>query len=102
MSYEVDIIAVGSESSSGDAFALRFGNFSTDPSQQTVVVIDGGYTDSGKKLVERIRNEYGTNSVDLVISTHPDNDHVSGLHVVLEEMEVGTLWIIALGIAVWR
>ena len=40
-----------------------------------------------------IRNTYGSNRVDLVVSTHPDNDHVSGLHVVLEELEVGELWM---------
>ena len=53
---------------------------------QKIVVIDGGYQDSGKALVELIRNTYGSNRVDLVVSTHPDNDHVSGLHVVLEEL----------------
>ncbi len=93
MAYEVDIIAVGEESSSGDAFALRFGDFINKPGDQRVVVIDGGFKDSGEKLVNRIRNEYGTNHVDLVISTHPDNDHISGLHVVLDELDVDTLWM---------
>lgn len=93
MSYEVDVLAVGNESQSGDAFALRFGDFVNNPNNQYVVVIDGGFKESGEKLVQRIRNEYKSNHVDLVISTHPDNDHVSGLHVVLEEMEVDTLWM---------
>lgn len=93
MAYEVDIMAVGDESQSGDAIALRFGNFVNDPSDQTVVVIDGGFKESGEKLVKHIRDVYKTNHVDLVISTHPDNDHVSGLHVVLEELSVGELWM---------
>jgi len=93
MSYEVDVLAVGQESDSGDAIALRFGNYAQNPADQKIVVIDGGYQDSGKALVELIRNTYGSNRVDLVVSTHPDNDHVSGLHVVLEELEVGELWM---------
>ena len=56
MAYEVDILAVGNESKSGDAIALRFGDFVNNPSDQTIVVIDGGFRDSGKKLVERIKN----------------------------------------------
>ena len=93
MSYEVDIRAVGDESKSGDAIALRFGEFITDPNSQRVVVIDGGFRDSGEDLVKHIKGFYETNTVDLVIATHPDNDHVSGLRVVLEEMEVLELWM---------
>jgi beta-lactamase superfamily II metal-dependent hydrolase len=31
--------------------------------------------------------------VDFVVSTHPDADHISGLTNVLEELEVGQLWM---------
>jgi beta-lactamase superfamily II metal-dependent hydrolase len=31
--------------------------------------------------------------VDLVISTHPDSDHTSGLRTVLQELNVGRLWM---------
>lgn len=93
MSYEVDIHAVGEESTSGDAIALRFGKFLTDPSDQCVVVIDGGFKSSGEKLVKRIKEEYNTTHVDLVISTHPDRDHINGIRVVLEELTVGELWM---------
>jgi len=93
MAYEVDILAVGDESKSGDAIALRFGNFTSNPADQAVAVIDGGFKESGEKLVERIRTTYGSNKADIVVSTHPDMDHVSGLNVVLEEMEVGELWM---------
>jgi len=92
MAYEVDIHAVGEESKSGDAIAIRFGDLS-DPTKQFVVVIDGGFQKSGEKLVERIKNDYGTTYVDLVISTHPDADHVNGLSVVLENLNVGELWM---------
>lgn len=93
MAHEVDILAVGDNSQSGDAIALRFGDFVNNPNDQRIVVIDGGFKESGEKLVELIRQTYNTDYVDLVISTHPDNDHVSGLHVVLEELKVGELWL---------
>ncbi len=92
MSYEVDVRAVGKESQSGDAIAIRYGDFS-DPDQTRVVIIDGGFKDSGEDLVELVRETYGKEYVDLIISTHPDQDHISGLNVVLEELEVGELWM---------
>jgi beta-lactamase superfamily II metal-dependent hydrolase len=94
MAYEVDIIAVGDESHSGDAIAIRYGNFIQNPGDQKIIVIDGGYAESGApELINRIRNQYGTDTVDLVISTHPDNDHISGLHTVLDELVVKELWM---------
>ena len=84
-------MAVGEESKGGDAIALRWGNLFGARSQQTVVVIDGGYTSCGNDLVDLIRTKYGTTHVDFVISTHPDQDHVTGLEVVLEELSVGLL-----------
>jgi len=92
LSYEVDVLAVGENSKSGDAIALRYGDFS-DRGRHKVVVIDGGFADNGEQIVKLIRNTYGTNFIDLVISTHPDSDHTAGLSVVLEELEVGTLWM---------
>lgn len=93
MSYEVDIIHTEGSSQSSDAIALRFGNFKENPADQTVVVIDGGFVSSGEKLVQRIKNEYGTDHVHLVISTHPDADHINGLRIILEELEVDELWM---------
>jgi beta-lactamase superfamily II metal-dependent hydrolase len=94
MGYEVDFLPVGNGGRSGDAIAMRFGDLrSVIRSQQTVIVIDGGFKESGEKLVEHIRNYYLTDSVDIVVSSHPDQDHVSGLTFVLENMKVGELWM---------
>lgn len=91
MAYEVDMLAVGDASRSGDAIALRFGNLTGGRDEQTVVVIDGGTKDSGEKLVSHIKAYYSTDRVDFVIATHPDCDHVNGLKVVVENLKVGTL-----------
>lgn len=93
MGYEVDFLGTSSESKSGDAITIRFGNLLGSRDEQTVVVIDGGFTDDGPKLVEHIRSHYGTDRVDLVISTHPDQDHINGLDTVLNELDVGELWL---------
>ncbi|MGC4971644.1 ComEC/Rec2 family competence protein [Streptomyces sp. DT199] len=91
MGYEIDFLPVGDESSGGDAIALRYGDLHGPREQQTVMVIDGGYLDDGEALVQHIRDYYKTGVVDLVVSTHPDRDHINGLRVVLEQMTVKKL-----------
>ncbi|WP_027858413.1 ComEC/Rec2 family competence protein [Marinobacterium jannaschii] len=93
MGYEVDFIGVGKESKSGDAIAIRFGNLYGGRDEQTVVVIDGGFKDVGAEMVSHIKQHFGTDRVDLVISTHPDQDHINGLETVLMELTVNELWM---------
>ena len=93
MGYEVDVIGVGEESKSGDAIAVRWGNLHGTRQEQKVVIIDGGFRESGQDVVNHVKEYYRTDVVDAVISTHPDQDHVNGLHVVLDELSVHELWI---------
>lgn len=92
LGYEVDFLPVGEEQS-GDAITLRFGNVFGERNEQVVVVIDGGFADTGKQVVEHLRKYYKTDRVDLVVSTHPDADHAAGLETVLKECQVGSLWM---------
>lgn len=96
MTFEVDFLAVGTESQSGDAIVLRYGDFSSRDSYR-IVVIDGGFKETtGDELVDHIKIFYDTSDdprVDLVISTHPDIDHSSGLRVVLRELDTNELWM---------
>jgi beta-lactamase superfamily II metal-dependent hydrolase len=91
MAYDIDYMPVGDGSKSGDAIAVRFGNLTGAREEQTVVIIDGGTKDSGELLVQLVLKHYGTDTVDFIISTHPDADHASGLTVVLEKLKVGML-----------
>jgi beta-lactamase superfamily II metal-dependent hydrolase len=92
MGYEVDFLPVGNGEKSGDAIAVRFGDFgSRERNDQFVMVIDGGTKESGQALVDHITKYYGTTYVNLVVNTHPDGDHASGLTVVLEQLNVGGL-----------
>ena len=60
--YEIDFLAVGEGEKSGDAIALRFGSLLTDPPQQTVFVIDGGFKDSGQAL-RRVSQEMSASNI---------------------------------------
>ena len=50
MGYEIDFIGVGQESKSGDAIAIRWGNLLGPREQQSVVLIDGGFRESGHDI----------------------------------------------------
>ena len=92
MGYEVDFLPVGDKS--GDAIALRFGDLrSPQRSDQVVVLIDGGFKKTAPTIIEHINTYYGTNRIDLVVSTHPDSDHINGLPSVLAGMDVRELWM---------
>ncbi|SRR6266568_1576453 len=87
--HEIDFLEVGTEEKSGDAIALRF----PYGGRWVTVVVDGGFVDVGAQLVAHILRWYGTDHVDLVISTHPDADHINGLALVLEGLDVDELFI---------
>jgi beta-lactamase superfamily II metal-dependent hydrolase len=89
---EVDFLPVGEGSRSADAIALRYGDLASgDRSKQQVIIVDGGTKESGKALLEHLKEHYHTNVVDLVIMTHPDTDHASGLTEILESCTVHQL-----------
>ena len=87
--FEIDFLPVGNGERSGDAISIRYGS----PGKYKVLVYDGGTKESGQALVDHIRTYYGTTFVDYVVNSHPDGDHASGLSVVLEQLNVGTLWM---------
>lgn len=91
--YEVDFLPVeaveGGSTKSGDAISMRFSvPGRLDP---VVVVVDGGFGAVGVDLATHIADYYESQRVDLVISTHPDGDHLNGLVKVLEQCDVGEL-----------
>ena len=77
--------------SSYDAIAMRFKEDS-DASQK-IVVIDGGFSDVGDDVVNFIMDRYGASKIDLMISTHPDNDHLNGLLTIMQQMPVNELLV---------
>jgi beta-lactamase superfamily II metal-dependent hydrolase len=77
--------------SGGDvgAIALRI----TSDHSDFVAVIDGGYEKQGIELVHIIKDHYGRNDIDLLVSTHPDEDHLEGLNVVVNNLDVNHVWV---------
>ena len=91
--HQIDFLPIG-EKQCGDSIVLRFGDLdSKDPNKQTVVVIDGGYKDDWQKVVKTVTEHYGANKIDLVVSTHPDIDHINGLPGLLDAIKVDNLWM---------
>lgn len=93
MGFEIDFLPVGDGEKGGDAITFRYGNLKGERSEQVVVIIDGGTKESGENLVEHLKKYYKTDQVDLVISTHSDVDHSSGLTAVLGSLKVDGLWM---------
>lgn len=86
MGIEIDMLKVGD----ADAIVLRY----VYPNDQTfVTVIDGAYQDDAQKIVDLIKAHYRRNYIDLMVSTHPDTDHISGLTALLELMQVNKVWV---------
>ncbi|WP_210339751.1 hypothetical protein [Bradyrhizobium sp. CCBAU 21365] len=84
--YELDFFPVHS-SDSGDAISIKF----QIGSQWEVHVIDGGFESTAADFEKHIRDNYGTDYINRVIVTHPDQDHAEGLATILENMRVGAV-----------
>jgi beta-lactamase superfamily II metal-dependent hydrolase len=89
MNCEIEFLPVGEKSKPGDAIVVRYG----DVNSFELMVVDGGNLESGKSLVEHIRQEFGNHRVANVVLTHADADHASGLRELLKEIPVDNLWL---------
>lgn len=88
--FEIDFIDVET-AKSGDAIALRY----TIGGEVFVHVVDGGFQNTGLKVAEHIRRYYDNPAfIDNVVVTHNDGDHSCGLRTILEEFDVGALWML--------
>ena len=87
--FEIDFLDVES-AKSGDAIPIRYRKYDNN----YIHVVDGGFQDNGKNVVDHIKKYYENPSyIDHVVVTHPDGDHAGGLRTVLEDFDVGNLWM---------
>ncbi len=99
MAFEIDLLPVGSEKKSGDCIAMRYGDLVKGKEKQTVIIVDGGYAGTWKDTLKPFLRKYynceinGKLHVDLVILSHPDLDHVSGLVEMAkdDDVEIGMI-----------
>jgi beta-lactamase superfamily II metal-dependent hydrolase len=87
--YEIDFRQVHT-AKSGDAIAIRY----QIGQHWSVHLVDAGYATTAPEVANFIRNIYGTNLINHVVVTHPDRDHAEGLAPILEEFNVGKLWML--------
>ena len=88
--FEIDFLDVEAKSS-GDAICLR----DQLAGRKYIHVVDGGYQSTGEKVVDFIKRYYDSPTrIDHVVATHNDGDHAGGLQQVLEDFEVGRLWML--------
>ena len=83
----------------GDCFLLRF----SDGTDVSNILVDCGSFRNGKdskarmkEIVNDIKNQLGTDQLDVVIGTHQHNDHLSGyIHEkdAFKKMPIGQVWL---------
>lgn len=91
--FEVDLLPINESSQSGDCILLRFGDLMVGKQKQDVFIIDGGFSDTAvsiKKHLSKYYNCYydGKYHITGVVSTHPDQDHISGLVELAKDEEI--------------
>ena len=74
---EITMIDVGA----GDSFYIEMPNGDD-------ILIDGGLYSNGTKIVEMLNKREKNMTLEAVISTHPDADHISGLSRIFKKMKV--------------
>lgn len=91
MEFEIAFLPVGEASSAGDAIIARYRENNLD----YIYIIDGGTITSGEAIVAELRLNYQVDKVVIagIVSTHPDKDHSSGLRVILDELDVRSVWM---------
>lgn len=94
--YHIRFFQVGEASKGGDAIVIELFD---EKNAVHIVVIDGGYKETGDDIVDYLTEKYYHDNVpvyvEVVLNTHPDIDHISGLKCILEsdKIKVGKLFM---------
>ena len=76
----VSVVDVGK----GDCILVQAGGASA--------LIDSGYEDTANEVVSYLRNQ-GISSLDCLVITHYDRDHIGGISAVGKAFDIGTIYI---------
>ena len=91
--FVVLLVAVSAAVSAGENLTVHFIDVGQGDSELLQfagksVLIDGGTPEMGQR-VESYLQEHGVSSLDLVVATHPHDDHIGGLLTILNDLLVG-------------
>ncbi len=56
------------------------------------MLIDAGNNPDGK-LISQYLKSHGITKIDYLIGTHPDEDHIGGLDVIIEDFSIGNMYM---------
>lgn len=57
------------------------------------MLIDGGNVLDGENIYNYIKTELNINDLDIVVGTHPHEDHIGGLPFIINNLEIGTIYL---------
>ena len=69
----------------GDSELLQLPNGST-------MLIDAGTADEGPVVVSYLKSQ-NVKTIDYLVATHPDADHIGGMEDVIQSFSIGELWM---------
>lgn len=82
--YEVKFFPVGKSVKGGDAIFIRLYD---EDDNVTVILIDGGYKETGESVIKYMKF-LNLDTIHLMVNTHPDLDHISGLVTIMQTPEI--------------
>lgn len=59
----------------------------------TSMLIDAGNNSDGPLLVDYIKEKLNINKIDILVGTHPHEDHIGGLDDIINELEIGEIYL---------
>ncbi len=62
-------------------------------SNDDTVLIDAGNRNDGENLVNYIKNDLKINDIDIVIGTHPHEDHIGGMNYIIDSFDIGKIYL---------